>query len=409
MNNKIVRLLISLVFAFCLWLYVISVQVPEGEYTFTNIQVSFQNETVMTEERNLMITTEEIPTITLTLKGNRTDLNKLNSSNISAVVDLSQVYEAGAQRLTYKIYYPNDVSSSAFDVVASTPNTITLDVEKRIGKDVPVVVNYVGELPEGYTADTASHELSSTVVNVKGPESVIDRIAQARIDVDLTDRVETIVETYRYTLCDSAGEAVDAMWVVTDVEEVDLKLKIQRFKEVPLELTIVDGGGATKNTSRITIEPATIKVSGSETVLNELDKINIGTVHLADYTVDSEISFPITLPDNVTNMTGIQEAKVSLKFPDLAVKTLTITNILPVNIPEGTTVEMVTQALTVTIRGPKAKVEAMTENDVSATVDFANSQAGSTTFKAEIVMGQDYAAVGAIGTYSVSATLRTGG
>lgn len=408
-SNKFLRFLLSLILAFCLWLYVISVEVPEGEFTFTNIQVSFQNETVMTEERNLMITTDEIPTITLTLKGNRTELNKLNNSNISVVVDLSQVYEPGQQRLTYKIYYPSEVSNNAFEVVGSTPNTITLEVEKRVSKEVPVVVNYTGKLPEDYTADTASHELSSKVVNIKGPESVVNEITQARIDIDLTDQVETIVAACQYTLCNEAGEAVDAKQVVTDVGEIDLKLKIQRIKEVPLELTINDGGGATKSTSKIVIDPLTIKVSGSETVLNELDVINIGTINLADYTEDTELTFPITIPDNVTNMTGITEAKVSLKFPDLAIKTFTITNITPVNVPEGYTVEMVTQALTVTIRGPKARVEDMTEADISATVDVASAQAGSATFKAEIVMGEDYAAVGAIGNYSVSATLRAEG
>ena len=408
-SNKFLRFLLSLILAFCLWLYVISVEVPEGEFTFTNIQVSFQNETVMTEERNLMITTDEIPTITLTLKGNRTELNKLNNSNISVVVDLSQVYEPGQQRLTYKIYYPPEVSNNAFEVVGSTPNTITLEVEKRVSKEVPVVVNYTGKLPEDYTADTASHELSSKVVNIKGPESVVNEITQARIDIDLTDQVETIVAACQYTLCNEAGEAVDAKQVVTDVGEIDLKLKIQRIKEVPLELTINDGGGATKSTSKIVIDPLTIKVSGSETVLNELDVINIGTINLADYTEDTELTFPITIPDNVTNMTGITEAKVSLKFPDLAIKTFTITNITPVNVPEGYTVEMVTQALTVTIRGPKARVEDMTEADISAMVDVASAQAGSATFKAEIVMGEDYAAVGAIGNYSVSATLRAEG
>ena len=408
-SNKFLRFLLSLILAFCLWLYVISVEVPEGEFTFTNIQVSFQNETVMTEERNLMITTDEIPTITLTLKGNRTELNKLNNSNISVVVDLSQVYEPGQQRLTYKPYFPPEVSNNAFEVVGSTPNTITLEVEKRVSKEVPVVVNYTGKLPEDYTADTASHELSSKVVNIKGPESVVNEITQARIDIDLTDQVETIVAACQYTLCNEAGEAVDAKQVVTDVGEIDLKLKIQRIKEVPLELTINDGGGATKSTSKIVIDPLTIKVSGSETVLNELDVINIGTINLADYTEDTELTFPITIPDNVTNMTGITEAKVSLKFPDLAIKTFTITNITPVNVPEGYTVEMVTQALTVTIRGPKARVEDMTEADISAMVDVASAQAGSATFKAEIVMGEDYAAVGAIGNYSVSATLRAEG
>ena len=173
-------------------------------------------------------------------------------------------------------------------------------------------------------------------------------------------------------------------------------------------VTLVDGGGATQNTSQITIEPSVIKVSGSETVLNELpDVINIGTINLGEYAKDtSDLIYPINLPDNVTNLSNVTEAKVSVTFPDLAMKTLTITNITAENVPAGLAAELDTKALTVTIRGPKAKINAITEADISAVVDLSGAQAGSTSYTATIVVNTDFAGVGAMGTYSVTVTLR---
>ena len=409
-NNKFARILLAAVIALGMWLYVITVEVPEDEVTYNGITVTFQNETYLLEEKNMMVVTEDIPTVSLTLTGKRTDLNKLSSSNITAVVDLSQVNEAGTQRLTYKFSFPPDISPNAFEVMGSTPNSITLDIEKRSTKEVPVVVMYTGELPDDYMSDTSNLELSSKMVTIKGPSSVVDGISQAVIEVDLDGRVETIVETLEYKLCDSEGNPVDAKQIVTDIAEIELKLKIQKIKEVKLEMTVVDGGGATQNTSLVTIEPSVIKVSGRETVLNELpDVINIGTINLGDYAKDtSDLIYPINLPDNVTNLSNVTEAKVSVTFPDLAMKTLTITDITAATVPAGLAAELDTKALTVTIRGPKAKINAITEADISAIVDLSGAQAGSTSYTATIVMSTEFSGVGAMGTYSVTVTLRPG-
>lgn len=408
MNNKLVRVLLALTVSFALWLYVVTAVSTEQELTFSNISVSLQNETMLTEERNLMITSESIPTISLTLRGNRSEMNKLSNANITAVVDLSQVYEPGQQQLTYRIIYPEGVSQSSFEVIGQSPNQITLDVEKRVPKEVPVNVVYTGELPEEFTADTSNHELSSTVVNIIGPSSVVEEITQAQIEVDLSGREETIVESFAYTLCNEAGEAVDAKQVVTDVGEIELKLKIQKIKEVPLTVTVVDGGGATEKTSQIEIDPKTIKVSGSETVLDELESINIGTINLGELTEDTQLTFSIKIPENVTNLTGVTEAVVDVKFPELGMKTLTITNISALNVPEGMQAELDTKALSVTVRGPKAQIEAIKETDVSATVDFKDAKAGSSSFTAEITINSGFSGVGAVNTYSVTATLRAG-
>ena len=73
--------------------------------------------------------------------------------------------------------------------------------------------------------------------------------------------------------------------------------------------------------------------------------------------------------------------------------------------PEGMEVEFITEELTVNVRGPKALVKKMTAANVSATVDFANAEAGTSTFKVNVVMGDGFRSVGTMGTYTVSATL----
>lgn len=411
-KNKFVAALLSALVAFGLWLYVITVVSPGSEETFYDIPVSLQGEALL-ESNGLMIVSKEIPTVTLKLSGNRTDLNQLDPSNIRIVVDLSKIYEAGTANLRYTPYYPGSIAEDAVTEQSRYPDTITLEVERKIKKDVPLKVVYSGKLQEDFVADTEKVELTNSVgeaistVQVSGPKSVIDKIAQAVIEVDLTGRSVSFSESYRYSLCDDKGEPVDVGMVETNTAEINLTLYIQRMKQIQLAVTVVNGGGATEETSDILIEPATITVAGSESVLEALeDVLVLGTIDLATLTSDTELVFPVTLSDGVTNLSLVTEAKVTVKFPELLTKTFTVTKFSAMNVPEGLEAEILAQALQVTVRGPKNLVNKMKERDITVSVDFANAQIGTFTLKPTIVMGSNYKEVGAVGTYSISATLR---
>ena len=403
-KNKIFPMLLSIVVAFSLWAYVITFVSSEREGTFSDISVSFQSEALL-EERGLMIVSQEKPTVTLTLYGNRRELNKLDSSNISIIADLSKIGEAGIHSLRYNVYYPGDIPDNTFTVQSQYPGMVKVEVERRITKEVPVNVTYKGSVQKDYIADKENVELDNPAVMITGPASAIERITQAVVQVDLQDKSESFMEAYRFTLCDAAGEPVDAKLVETNIAEVNLTLYIKRVKEIKLVVTVVDGGGATEATSDITIDPETIKVAGNETALKDIDEINLGTINLGELTKDSEKTFDINLPDGLENLSGKTSAKVTVKFPKLETVNVAVTNFAALNVPEGMEVEFITEELTVSVRGPKELVKKLTEKDISVTVDFTNAEIGNATFKANIVIGSSFKGVGAMGNYTVSATL----
>lgn len=406
-KNRIFSTILAVTIAFVLWVYVITVVSPNSEDTFYNIPVVLQGEPMM-ESYGLMNVTENIPTVTLRLSGNRSDLNKINSSNITVVADLSKVYEAGTANLRYSISYPGDVPSGAFKVESQYPGTITIEVERKVKKDVPVNINYVGELGEEFIVDRENKILDYNTVTVTGPASAVDQITQAVVDVDLTGKNVSFSENYRFALCNSEGEPVDAQKVDTNVAQVNLTLYIERIKELPLVVTVVDGGGATEETSEITINPATIKVHGSDLVMENLTELNLGTINLGEQLEDADMDFAIVLPEGVEFMDpDVQTATVSLKFPNLTTRVMTITAFQAVNVPEGMEVEFLTKSLDITIRGEKNLLKNMVTADVIVTVDFADQQLGSYTIKPNITMSSGYGTVGAIGNYSVSVTVRS--
>lgn len=403
MKNKILSILLAGVIAFGLWLYVITVEQPESEETYYNIPVVLQNETVLAE-RGLMIVSER-PEVTLRLAGSRTNLNQLNESNINVIANVNSIVTPGTHELTYSVSYPGSVPAGSITRQSSTPDMITLKVENKITKQVNVVPEYVGSVAEGLIADKENVAIDFAAIEVSGPESVLSQITQAKIQVDLEGRTETVVGEYTYTLCNDAGEPVDSQWVTTNVEAVNLTLTIRRVKEITLQVSVVPGGGATVATSSIDIQPKTIRVSGSEALLEGLDVLELGTIDLGQVTEDSVLTFPVVLPEGIINETGITEAAVEVKFPNLHTISLSVADIQLINVPENLEAELVTQLLELKLRGPASVLDGILAENVTVTVDLSQAQVGTDKYLVQISLPEEYAAVGALGTYTVMVTL----
>ena len=404
-RNKLGSIMLAITIAFGLWLYVVTNVSIEDERTYHDIPVAFEGEIAL-EERGLMITHGTDATVDLRLYGARTNLNKLTSSNLIIKVNLARIYDVGQVEVDYDISYPGDVPSNAFTELSKNPSTITLIVEERIKKEVPVTVSFTGSVAADYLCDVDNVTLDQPYINIVGPSSAVSKIEQAVIDLDLTERTETISESFQYTLCDGTGEPVDAGMVVADTAQIHLDLAIRRFKELPVTYTLVEGGGASADNVTITVDTPVIRVSGSDMALESLTEIDVGVINLANIKEDAVLTYTVNLPDNVSNLSGVKSVNVTVALKGLATREFTIDDIRVTGVPRGMGYELVTKQLTVVLRGPSALINKMTANDLVVTADLSGKDAGTVMVNAGIdTVGETYDAVGALGTFSVSVIL----
>ena len=403
MKKKAMYALMSAIIAFGLWLYVITVVNPEAEQTYYDITVSMTNESVL-KDKGLMVLADSEPKVTLVLRGNRTDLNKLKNSDITLLADLSKINAAGQQELSYSISYPGEFADNAFEVLSHSPDKVNLNVVEWGSKEIDVVISYVGNVAEDYIIDKDSAQLDHEKVTITGPKTVIDQITQAKLDVDLNGRGQTFSESFRYTLCDANDQPVDAAQVKTSVAEVTLTLRVLRVKEIPLLLDVKYGGGATADTTNIAIDPLTIKVAGSEALLENFNSLTLGAVNLANMLEDTTKTFPINLTEGLMNLSGVTEATVAISFPELETKTLSIARdkIQVSGLPAGMTYTIGTQICTIAVRGPKAQIDAMTEEHLTIRVNLADAQLGENYFPAQVYVDGAFPGVGVLGPNNIS-------
>lgn len=406
MKNKLASALLSLLIAFGLWVYVITEISPGSETIIYDIPVTLTGETALTE-RGLMITDWSDTAVDLKLSGNRTDLNELNKGNITLMAELSNIYDPGVHQIEYKISYPGDKASNAYTVESQTPKTISVTVEKRDTKEVEVLPQYTGTTNDDYIYRKGDITMDYEKITVTGPGSVVEKIQQAIITIDLTDQTESISQNYRFTLCDSEGNAVDSEMITVNVEEVHVDLTIHRIKEVKLDVTITNGGGATEQYVSWDIDPLYIKISGSDAALEQVgDTITLGEIRLAEYEDNTDLVFTIPTFEGVTNETGKTEATVSLKFKGLGTREITIEDVAVTNVPEGYVAEIINEKITVKVRGPAGLVSKLTAENMTATVDFSSQEVGISTYRVSVAFDEEFTGVGVLGKPSISASLQ---
>lgn len=405
-KNKASSVILSVLVAFGLWLYVVTNVSQEDDVTFYNIPVVMEGEALLSEQ-NLMITDCSAQTISVNLSGRRSDLNKIGNGNLTAKVNLGSIEGAGENiQLSYTLSYPDNVSRNDFTEGSKNPLYIYVDVDYRRTKEVPVVLKWTGTRSEDYIYDTENAILDYPTITVAGPAAVADKIAQAQVEIDLSEQVKSISDSFRYTLCDEDGNAVDAELITTNLEEVHLDVPIHRIREMKLAVDVIYGGGANAENTVIEIEPESLRLSGGEAVLAEIGDIyTVATLNLAEIEKPDTFVYTLNLPEGVTNQTGVNEVSVSVQFIGLRTREYTLTDFQIINVPEGMTAEIINANLTVKIRGTMEEMSRLTAEDISVVVDFSGAEAGTATYKAYFVFGEDFHTVGALKTHSVSATV----
>lgn len=406
MKSKILYGALAFVLSFALWLYVVTVVSPESEDTYYDVPIVLDGESLLAD-RGLMLVSGAEQTVTLKLEGNRSDLTKLNKSNITLLVDISGITTAGEHMLSFTPSYPGIVQSGTLTVLDSNPKLITVVVAERETKNIPIRLTYTGQVAENYIVDKQNAKLDNTTVQISGPKELIDQIDHAQINVDLTDKNATVSEYFRYTLCDAAGEPVqDVRNVTTNLEKIKVTVGIQKMKEIHLTVDKIFGGGVTENTCKIELSVDTIQVSGSDAALEKLDTLLLGSIDLAEILESTtQLTFPIVLPDGITCLSGETEVTVTVTLQNLEIREYTVVNFQKKNLPDGLDVSIIDKMKKVLLRGTAAELENITAEDIFIVVDFSNAETGTQTYEATILVDGGGTA-GAVGTYLVTANVQ---
>lgn len=378
-NRKLLRALLALLAAVSLWIYIVTVENPEGERTFSNIPVSFIGEDVLREDQELLITEDNVPTgVTLTFKGKLSDLSKLAESKdeLAVNIDVSKLRNAREYPFSFDITditLPGTLSAQNLTLEHSAPDQVILTVEKLKKKSVPVKVLTEVDITEGYTADRLVQNYNEIVI--EGPEDAVDQVSYAQAILKRENVDQTITSNLSYTLMDGNGEMIQNQEITSDVTEIEVTLPILMYKDVPLEVPLIDGGGATSADVVLDIQPGTVRLSADPAVLEGIQNIKLSAIDLASLMTNSEsVTRLITTPEGCTNLSGEQEASVLVQIKNKSIRQMRVSSnhFSFVGVPEGLEAVARTSVLPITIRANEQDVELIVEDNIRVVVDLTS-------------------------------------
>lgn len=404
-KNKILSVLLSLLIAICLWFFVVTVVTPEDSQWIYNIPVTFTNEDGLFSDRNLTLTEGRDATVSLRFSGKRQDLLKLNSTNISILVDLTRVTAPGDWSLSYEYELPDTVSGSDISVEGRSATTVDILVDKLDTKEVEVQADFVGDVASGYVQEPIMLEYET--VEISGPKELVTRVDHAQVTLERTNLSKSVSDLLPVRLVDEDGETVESDDLRCSVDEIGVEMPVYMVKEVQLTATLIAGGGATEDHAICTIEPSSISVKGEPEALEALNSINLGTIDLATVQKKQTKEFDIVVPNGMQNLTTDGSAKVTVELRNLKTQTFTVTNIELANTP-GSDYRVIlgTTSLVVQIRGLDEEISEITASNIRAVADLSGLSSATGQYLVPVEIHVDgFSDVGAVGTYRVMVSI----
>ena len=231
---------------------------------------------------------------------------------------------------------------------------------------------------------------------------MINQVAYALVTIDRQDVSSTITYDSTYQLIDTEGNIMETDGITMSTDQVQVTMVVNVTKEVALSVDILDGGGASVENAVVDIEPSSILLSGDAQQLEGINRIVLSTIDLSLVDDTFEETYTIILDNGITNESGVTEATVTVTIRGLEKTEMTIDNISIIGQTEGTTATLMTQSITVTLRGPAAILEQEHPEDVRAEADMTNfnNRSGQVSVPVRIYV-DGFESVGAVGEYSV--------
>lgn len=408
-KNKLPMFLLALGAAILVWLYDVTVVNPNDTSTISGIPVSFANEDVI-RSQDLMVTGGSSDTVSLRISGRRSELKKLSKNNIEVTVDLSQITEEGNHDLPYTVQFPANVSSGELSIDNRSPATVSVTVEHYIRRTIEVRTVFEGDVSPGaegesLVIDTDTMKVTPGEVTVTGPAEQVEAIDCAMITIDRSGISETTVAEYDYELLDASGDPVNRDELVADVEKFTINIPVLKFKEVPLTVRTVDGGGATEANVSYSLSADSIKISGDPSLVDRIHQIELGTLDFASVIGPTTRTYSVSLPEGVNNASGVTEVELTAEVSGLNVINLTNDDFTLINVPENLTAESLGESVQLTLRGTPAALSNLKPEDVAVTVDLSSFTQPGTFIVPVTVKLPDGLQVGPIGSNTLTVTL----
>ncbi len=328
----------------------------------------------------LLLMTELPAVVDIQIQTTQDRIDELSVANIQASVNIVGL-EPGEHRVPVQVQLPD--SRSQLMWVKPTNINVVLEPEVTEVFTPTVKILDISNLPIGYSLSEIS--LSPKTVMIKGPKSQVERIREVRVEVELGNRKSDFQETIVPKLLTNEGSELDLSMSPGGVL-VTVPIQQNFFtKEVPVRADVIASSLATGYEIRsISISPSVVTLSGDRASIDRAGDYVNTTQIILDKVFDSlTVQTPLVVPEGVRILgeTGDPLLSVQVKIEVSPVESYLVVEkrIEPRNKPEGMSIQLSQESVTVLLIGPKPLLDQIKANPdlIIIYLDLAGFSAGS--------------------------------
>ena len=234
--------------------------------------------------------------VSLVVRADEEVIKNLQTTDIIASIDLDTITKKGTYELPVRITLSENLLAYDPFEVRLKDDSVTIDVDRKAIKYVPLVPSIVGEVAHGYEIDSIS--MSPSTVEVAGPESVVEATEQI-----YTTRLNVSNAETNFS-AETSYQSINKLLTVLDEgpfkAEVTVKPVVMErlFENVEVELLNLDP----RFTIKGELPLVSIKLSGTMPVLeNYILTKHAVQINMREVTEPGEYTLPLryVLPANL--------------------------------------------------------------------------------------------------------------
>lgn len=283
-RRNLLKKLIALIAAFCMWVFVMTDQDPaiNGHYsiplTISNVPYDFA-------------AVCDTKTVSIEIRAPRSYFVKYNEQAFRVYANLEGLGEGDHQ------INPQVVMPPGFELVAATPAAINIKIDPLSEIQMPIELLTTGNV----AADSAIREIkkSMDVATIVGPKSFAEQTAKVYGILNFSGNSSSFEMQIPLRAVDANDNILPRVRVVPSVITVSVDLESgikKRIVPIVAELSAPDGWTLTK----INVEPAQIEISGAESVINPIVTLKTEPFTVQTGQKNFKGQMKLVVPDGVT-------------------------------------------------------------------------------------------------------------
>lgn len=364
LRRNIVWMVLSLAFSTSLWTIVTNQQARWETDYFHNIPVKVRG------LPDGLVARDQLNPVRVKVSAPSDTWKRLTSDSFEVFVDASRV---GAGVEDVQVQVESLEPKARFEEIQ--PPQVTLRLENVAHKEVQTRVNQIGTVPFGFTS--RNPRVSPEYVSVSGPQSQVDKVENAVVDLRLEGVRSSINQPFK--LAPQTNDGSEVKSVSIRPESAIVEMAVERdlsYKTVPLAPRVVGTVARGYQIIGMMVEPTTVTVVGDPSELNNLSYLSTKPLDVSGASGDLTTAVE---PDLPTGVSLARRQSLIVRVDISAIQSSETIRVAPVvrGAAEGRQAVVSPPYFEVVITGPMPILSALKPQDIRISTDVTGLVTGT--------------------------------